>query len=98
MAAAEADALAARHHSLVQRRRRMRSALRVLEVSESGRAALETGAAGAEQAGERGARAEEAMKVLYIHKWVSVGGSGRERRVWIGVVVVRSVDVSSEAS
>lgn len=61
-AAAEADALASRHRSLVQRRRRMRSGLRVLEVSERGRAALET-TTGSEPAGKRGARAEQAMEV-----------------------------------
>lgn len=59
-AVSEADTLAARYRSLVQRRRRTRSALRVLEVSEKGRAALE---AGAETPGQLGARAEEAMKV-----------------------------------
>lgn len=60
-AAAEADALAARHRSLVQRRRRMRSALRVLEVSERGRAALET--TESEPTETRGARTDQAMKV-----------------------------------
>ncbi|CAM9174230.1 unnamed protein product [Ectocarpus sp. 6 AP-2014] len=60
-AVSEADTLAARYRSLVQRRRRMRSALRVLEVSEKGRAALE---AGAETRGPLGARAEETMKAI----------------------------------
>ncbi|CBN76706.1 hypothetical protein Esi_0000_0496 [Ectocarpus siliculosus] len=60
-AVSEADTLAARYRSLVQRRRRMRSALRVLEVSEKGRAALE---AGAETRGQLGARAEETMKAI----------------------------------
>eukprot|EP00752_Nemacystus_decipiens_P007232 g6473.t1 len=64
-AAAEADALVARHRSLVQRRRRMRSALRVLEVSERGRAALEAGTGErVGKAGGRWARAEEAMKAI----------------------------------
>lgn len=82
-AAADADALAARHRSLVQRRRRVRSALRVLEVSESGRAALETGAAGAERAGGRSARADEAMKVdACEHRGHCCGR--RPRFGWVG--------------
>lgn len=59
----------------------MRSALRVLEVSERGRAALETRVAGVQQAGgRRGAQAEEAMKVICvytIHKiGVNIDGDG----------------------
>lgn len=58
-AAAEANTLAARYRSLLERRARMRSALYLLDVSEKARAALESRDAPA----RRAARVEEAMKV-----------------------------------
>lgn len=58
-AVAEADELVSRHRSLVQRRRRIRSALQILEMSEKARAALES----AGQPGRRRERIDEAIKV-----------------------------------